>query len=99
MLGTDEVKSIVVLVHAVVNVDGVHVDALALDNTNAVVCAVQHGYIADREVFAVVHQHVIRPSVSSKTAGRRSSTGGRVELCALTVNGSRALNREILRVH
>ena len=92
-------KSIVVPVDAIVNVQRVHVHALRLDHSNAVIRAVEEIEIANRESFALIREHVVRPLVAADAAWRLLSAHGRVKLIALTVNRPGAFDGHILRMH
>ena len=68
VLGADEVEAVVVAVDAVVDVDGVHVDAPGLDDADAVVGAVDEIDVADDEVFALVGEDVVGTLVAAEAA-------------------------------
>src|SRR6185437_3101757 len=79
------------------NVDAVHMNALALNNAQAVIGTVEQIDIAHGEPFASVGEQVVGPLISSEAAGGRSAANRRVKLKALTVNQAWALESHIRR--
>ncbi len=85
-------------VDAIVNVDAVHVYALALDHAEAVICAIEQIDIADNETFAAIGKKMIGPAVAAEAAGRLGATDRGVKLEALSVNRARPLERDVFCV-
>jgi len=98
IFGAYEVEAVVVAVDAVVDVEAVHVDALALDDTNAVVGAIEQREIADGKVFAAVGEDLVGAAKAAEAAGGWGAADGRVKLCSLSVDGARALDSDVLCV-
>jgi len=96
VLGADEVEAVVVAVDAVMDVDGVHVDAFGSDDADAVISAIDEVDVADGEVFALIGEYVVGTLVAADPAGRRGTANLRVELSALTVDGARAFDGDVL---
>ena len=86
ILCADEMEAVVIAIHAAVNIDAVHVHALALDHAEAVICAIKQIDIADRETFAPIGEQMIGAAAASETAGRLGTAHGRVKLKSLAIN-------------
>jgi hypothetical protein len=92
------VEAVVIAIHAAVNIDAVHVHALALDHTEAVICAIKQIDIADRETFAPIGEQMIGAAAAPETAGRLGTAHGGVKLKALAINRAGPFESNVSRV-
>jgi len=98
VLGADEVKPIVIAVHAIVDTYTVQLDVVALDDADGMIGAGSEKNIADRKVVAAMEQQMIRTMVTTNPGGRQNVAAGTMKLYALAVNRSRPFNDDILGV-
>src|SRR6266567_908311 len=76
VFGADEMEAVVVAIDAVVDVEAVHVDVLALDDADAVIRALEEPQIPDAQVFASTAKmsaQLPSPSVGSPRSGIAST--------------------------
>ncbi len=99
MLATDEMKSIVIAIDAIVDVEGVHVNASRLDDTHAMVGAAEQIDIANREALTTVEQESVGTAVAAKSAGRRDAARGRMKLRALAIDRAGTFHGDVDRIH
>ena len=90
-------ETVIVAVHAIMDVDAVKVDALALNDANAVVRAVQQRDVTNCEVLALIDEDVVGALVATDAAGRRCTANSRMKLRALTVDRARPFDGDLFR--
>lgn len=88
----DEMKSVIVAVDAVMDIDVIHMDAGALNDTNAVKRTIEQRDIADGQVLATIAKDVIWPAATADAAGWRSTANSGVELRALPIDRAGPFN-------
>src|SRR5207302_5346031 len=94
----DEVEAVIIAIDAAVNVDTVHVDPLALDHAEAVICAIKQIDVADGETFAAICEEMIGPAAAAETAGRPGAANRGVKLKTLAVNRAGPFESDVSRV-
>ena len=95
IFATDEMKSVVVAVDAIVNVQAGHPDKLALNHADGMKRASDEKQIAHAQILAAIKQQMIRPMAAADAGGRHSATNGAVELRAIAVNRARPLDGDV----
>src|SRR5947209_2455997 len=89
-------EAVVVNIDAIMDVDAVDPDALALDHADAVKRAAEQAEVADDEVFAAVEQEVVGALGAANAARRRGTIFPViVELLALAIDRARPLHRDV----
>src|SRR5262249_29574367 len=99
VLAADEVESIVIAVHSIVDVQALHPHILALNDSNRMKCARQQRNVADTQITATVEQEMVGTIRSPAARRRRSPSLRTPKLRALTVDSPLAFNRDVLRVN
>src|SRR5262249_46724131 len=99
MLRADEVKAVVVVIHAIVDAYAVQLHILTLNDADRMEGALIKKYVADGEVLAAMKEQMIRTLSAAASRGRWNAALRTAELRALAVNRPRSFDRDVLGVY
>ena len=99
MLGADEMKTVVIVVHAIVNADPIELDGTRLNDAHRMKGALIKENIADREVLTAMKEEMVRPLSAAASGGWRNTALGTAKLRTLTIDGSRSFDRNVLGIN
>ena len=99
MLGTDEVKAVVIVIDPIVDADVVELHDARLNDTHRMKSTLIKEDVTDSEVLAAMKEEMIGPLCSSSAGRGRSTTLRTAKLRALSVDGSWSFDRNVFGIN
>ena len=96
VLRADEVKAVVVAIHAIVYANARKVHIGRLNDADRMIGTLEKRDIPYSDVFALMEKKVVRTIITSTTRWRWDSASGTVKLEALPIDDSRTFDDEVI---